>query len=59
VIIYNCRNPTWKNVRMKFTLSKWGLESPLGLLETFKVWLHGSKHLTLGCSLYHWKAIKV
>jgi len=26
-----CRNPTWESVRMKFTLPKWGLGSPLGL----------------------------
>ncbi len=26
-----CRNPTWESVRMKLTLPKYGLGSPLGL----------------------------
>jgi len=45
----------------------WGWNShsrnwDLGVLREswhFRVWLQGSKHLTLGCSLYHWKIIKV
>jgi len=34
----------------------------LGVLrdsQNFRVWLHGSKHLALGCYLYHWKTIEV
>ncbi len=45
----------WKSVRMTLTLLKWGLGSP----RNFRVGLQGSKHLALGCSLYHWKAMKV
>jgi hypothetical protein len=45
----------------------WGWDShsrngDLGVLHdswNFRVWLHESKHLALGCSLYHWKAIKI
>jgi hypothetical protein len=54
-----CRNPTFGRV--------WGWDSHfrnggLGVLwdsQNFRVGLQGSKHLALGCSLYHWKAMKV
>jgi len=45
----------------------WGWNShfqnwDLGVLrdsQNFIVWFQGAKHLTLGCSLYHWKASEV
>jgi hypothetical protein len=54
-----CRNPTFGRV--------WGWHShsrngDLGVLwdsQNFRVGLQGSKHFTLKCSLYHWKAMKV
>jgi hypothetical protein len=54
-----CRNPTFGRV--------WGWHShsrngDLGVLRdprNFRVWLQGSKHFALGCSLYHWKVMKI
>jgi hypothetical protein len=54
-----CRNPTFRRV--------WGWHShswngDLGVSkdsQNFRVGFQGSKHLELGCSLYHWKAMKV
>ncbi len=54
-----CHNPTFGRM--------WGWHShswngDLGVhwdSQNFRVGLRGSKHLTLGCSLYHWKTMKV
>jgi hypothetical protein len=54
-----CRNPTLGYV--------WGWNShsqkwELGVFWDFRkrrAWLHGSKHLALGCSWYHWKDLEV
>jgi len=43
---------------MKLTLPKLGLGSPSRLLK-LQSSIAGVKHLTLGCSLYHWKGSKV
>jgi hypothetical protein len=53
-----CRNPTLGRM--------WGWDShsqngDLGVhldSQKFRVQLQGSKHLALGCFLYHWKAIE-
>jgi hypothetical protein len=47
----------WGSVRVKSTLPKLGLGSPLGLPK-LQSSIVGVKILALGCSLYHWKAIE-
>jgi hypothetical protein len=57
----------WDKLSQPYFERMWGWNShsrneDLGVLrdsQNFIVQLQGSKHLALGCSLYHWKVIKV
>ncbi len=56
---YMCHNPNFGRMGGWHSHSQNG---DLGVCQdsrNFRIWLQGSKHLTLRCCLYHWKAIKV
>jgi hypothetical protein len=54
----NYRNPTFGRVWGWHSHSQNGNLGVLHDFQNFRVWLQGSKHLTLRRYLYHWKAIE-